>query len=402
MAKQIEGVSEKIEKCAREEFLKNGYTDASLRTIASEAGTTTGSIYSRYGDKEGLFSAIVEPAANEFIEKFRSIQEEFHSMESDRQAESLEDFTMDGMQRMVEYMYEHLEEFRLLVNAAHGTKFQNFVEHLVEIETDYTYKFMESVGLDPTKRKHITKDFMHIMNKALFESFFEVIRHDMSKEEAPSQNEPDTITLKDYVFAYDVKTILDIRNLQIPRNEVIAITGQNGAGKSTFIRCLCGLQKKFKGRTVINSKEYKPKEMLKLCYLVMQDVNHQLFCETVEDEIVLGSGDTDDLRAKELMEKLGLSEFKDRHPMSLSGGQKQRVAIASSMLAGKEILIFDEPTSGLDYRHMIQTAELFIRLKESGKSVLIITHDRELIRKCCTFEIHIAQGKAEVNKYESN
>lgn len=169
MAKQIEGVSEKIEKCAREEFLKNGYADASLRTIASEAGTTTGSIYSR---------------ANEFIEKFRSIQEEFHSMESDRQAESLEDFTMDGMQRMVEYMYEHLEEFRLLVNAAHGTKFQNFVEHLVEIETDYTYKFMESVGLDPTKRKHITKDFMHIMNKALFESFFEVIRHDMSKEEA--------------------------------------------------------------------------------------------------------------------------------------------------------------------------------------------------------------------------
>ena len=127
MAKQIEGVSEKIEKCAREEFLKNGYADASLRTIASEAGTTTGSIYSRYGDKEGLFSAIVEPAANEFIEKFRSIQEEFHSMESDRQAESLEDFTMDGMQRMVEYMYEHLEEFRLLVNAAHGTKFQNFV-----------------------------------------------------------------------------------------------------------------------------------------------------------------------------------------------------------------------------------------------------------------------------------
>ena len=171
MAKQLEGISEKIEKCAREEFLKNGYTDASLRTIASEAGTTTGSIYSRYGDKEGLFSAIVEPAANEFIEKFRSIQEKFHSMESDRQAESLEDFAMDGMQRMV-------------VNAAHGTKFQNFVEHLVEIETDYTYKFMESVGLEPTGRKHITKDFMHIMNKALFESFFEVIRHDMSKEEA--------------------------------------------------------------------------------------------------------------------------------------------------------------------------------------------------------------------------
>lgn len=249
--------------------------------------------------------------------------------------------------------------------------------------TDYSEQKMEKLGL-----RSINADFQSQINK--------------SDWSPPSQNEPDTITLKDYVFAYDVKTILDIRNLQIPRNEVIAITGQNGAGKSTFIRCLCGLQKKFKGRTVINSKEYKPKEMLKLCYLVMQDVNPQLFCETVEDEIVLGSGDTDELKVQELMEKLGLWEFKNRHPMSLSGGQKQRVAIASSMLAGKEILIFDEPTSGLDYRHMIQTAELFIRLKESGKSVLIITHDRELIRKCCTFEIHIAQGKAEVNKYESN
>ena len=150
--------------------------------------------------------------------------------------------------------------------------------------TDYSEQKMEKLGL-----RSINADFQSQINK--------------SDWSPPSQNEPDTITLKDYVFAYDVK-ILDIRNLQIPRNEVIAITGQNGAGKSTFIRCLCGLQKKFKGRTVIDGKEYKPKEMLKLCYLVMQDVNHQLFCETVEDEIVLGSGDTDDLRAKELMENL--------------------------------------------------------------------------------------------------
>ena len=107
-------------------------------------------------------------------------------------------------------------------------------------------------------------------------------------------------------------------------------------------------------------------------------------------------------KADELLARVGLPDKANAYPDMLSGGQKQRVAIASSMLAGKEILIFDEPTSGLDYRHMIQTAELFIRLKESGKSVLIITHDRELIRKCCTFEIHIAQGKAEVNKYESN
>lgn len=95
------------------------------------------------------------------------------------------------------------------------------------------------------------------------------------------------------------------------------------------------ITEKFKGRTVINSKEYKPKEMLKLCYLVMQDVNHQLFCETVEDEIVLGSGDTDELKVQELMEKLGLWEFKNRHPMSLSGGQKQELPLLRRCLPEK-------------------------------------------------------------------
>lgn len=184
VSKLIEGVSEKIEACAKKEFLEKGYVDASLRTIATEAGTTTGSIYSRYGGKEGLFSAIVEPAAEEFVGIFRQVQETFHTMEAERQAESLDDFTRSGMRQMVDYMYAHFEEFQLLVTGAYGTKFQNFVEHLVDIETEYTYKFMETIGLEVKKGKPITKDFMHIMNKALFESFFEVIRHGMSKAEA--------------------------------------------------------------------------------------------------------------------------------------------------------------------------------------------------------------------------
>ena len=83
--------------------------------------------------------------------------------------------------------------------------------------------------------------------------------------------------------------------------------------------------------------------------------------------------------------------------MSLSGGQKQRVAICSAVLAGKDILIFDEPTSGLDYRHMAGTAELFKELQSIGKSIFIITHDNELIESCCTCELNIVGGKAEVH-----
>ena len=77
MTKQVEGVSEKIIACAKEEFLQKGYSDASLRTIAEKAGTTTGSIYSRFKDKEGLFSAIVEPAADHLVHSQYCIKSPF-------------------------------------------------------------------------------------------------------------------------------------------------------------------------------------------------------------------------------------------------------------------------------------------------------------------------------------
>lgn len=205
------------------------------------------------------------------------------------------------------------------------------------------------------------------------------------------------IVLKNYYFSYGEKKVLEFGDMQLPKNELIAITGQNGAGKSTFVRCFCGLEKKFKGQTVIEEKQYKPKEMLRKCYLVMQDVNHQLFCESVEDEVLIGASDTGkeiQERAREIMQKLGIWEFRDKHSMSLSGGQKQRVAIASSVLAEKEILIFDEPTSGLDYCHMVSTAQLFKELRDMGKSIFIITHDRELIERCCNYELNVADRQA--------
>lgn len=109
MSKAVEGVTEKIEEYARKEFKSKGYVDASLRTIAMEAGTTTGSIYSRYGGKEGLFSALVEPAAREFTEIFEDVQKKFHAMESEMQTESLDEYSRNGMIQLVEYMYNHFE-----------------------------------------------------------------------------------------------------------------------------------------------------------------------------------------------------------------------------------------------------------------------------------------------------
>ena len=176
MTKPIEGVSERILVCAREEFLEKGYSEASLRTIAAKADTTTGSIYSRFGDKEGLFCAIVEPAAEGLTQIFLKTQEAFHAREAEEQPKVMEDYVVGGMDEMLDYVYDRFDDFRLLLDASYGTKYQDFVEHLVDIETEYTYKYMEATQF-LQEGSMITEEFLHIMSRAMFDSMFEVVRH---------------------------------------------------------------------------------------------------------------------------------------------------------------------------------------------------------------------------------
>ncbi len=203
----------------------------------------------------------------------------------------------------------------------------------------------------------------------------------------------EVITLEGFSYSYGRQAALGIDRLELPVGSVTAVVGHNGAGKSTFVRCLCGLQKRFRGTVTLGGRRLRSKDMMRLSYMVMQDVNHQLFTETVLEEVLLGAEEGSEARADEILGKLGISQYKERHPMSLSGGQKQRVAIASALLAGKKLLVFDEPTSGLDFRSMEHTAEL---LRSLGSTVLIVTHDMELIERCCTHILHIENGQAVV------
>lgn len=94
------------------------------------------------------------------------------------------------------------------------------------------------------------------------------------------------------------------------------------------------------------------------------------------------------------MADLNLADYSDRHPMSLSSGQKQRVAIAAEC----EILVFDEPTSGLDLQHMEEVASVLQSMTEKGKSVIVITHDHELVVSACSYVIRLENG-AVVEQY---
>ena len=206
------------------------------------------------------------------------------------------------------------------------------------------------------------------------------------------QQEKTALALHNFRFAYkNEPETLHIMDCEIPTNRIVGIIGNNGAGKSTFSRCFCGLETRC-GEIVWNGRKYRPKDRLSTCYMVMQEVNHQLFTESVLDEVLISMEEENQERAEEILNRLDLLAFKDRHPMSLSGGQKQRVAIASAIASKRSILFFDEPTSGLDYRHMKEVANVLRQVRDAGITVYVITHDLELILDCCTDIIHLEDG----------
>lgn len=205
---------------------------------------------------------------------------------------------------------------------------------------------------------------------------------------------------EDFTFSYPrQKACLKLDSFCAPKNEIVAIIGNNGAGKSTFARCLCGLEKA--GRMRDGDKILSFRDRLKQFYMVMQDINHQLFSETVIDELLISMKHANKEQALEILKQVGLSEYSERHPMSLSGGEKQRLAIATALVSDRTYILMDEPTSGLDYKHMKEVADCLKGLLELGKSIFVITHDVELIYQCCTYVMQIEDGE-HIQQYALN
>ena len=207
-----------------------------------------------------------------------------------------------------------------------------------------------------------------------------------------------SIQMKDVCFSYTKykgQASLTIPDACFPAGTVIAVTGNNGAGKSTLVSVVGGLLKNRKGTVKLNGNIQSAKERLFVSYMVMQEVNHQLFTDSVKEEIVLGIKNPDEGALNAVLTKMDIERLKDRHPIALSGGQKQRVAIAAAVFCKKKILIFDEPTSGLDFFHMMQTAELIKTLKADDTYIFVITHDYELIAAACDIAVEVKNGRIE-------
>ena len=254
--------------------------------------------------------------------------------------------------------------------------------YLQDGEIKYTFSNSELISLnDELRRKMGLRTFVKMNN----EDFIFPVEY----------SDTDDFTVSNLKYGYS-KSVLKSVNISAGKGDIIAVTGENGQGKTTLMKILCGLLKEQEGSIKYKDKIFKYKSRRKLCYMVMQDVIHQLFSESVIEEFELSDSKTKKEEVEEILTKLELIKFKDKYPLCLSGGEMQRLAVAVGILMNREIIIFDEPTSGLDYLNMLEISEI-IKKFSKGKIVFIVTHDTELIDNTCNKLLEISDGK--VNKF---
>lgn len=187
MAKQIEGVYERVMECARVEFLEKGYKDASLRKIAQNADSSTGSIYTRFSDKSGLFNALVAPAVEGLKEWFGYEQEVFDKRDiADKKADNF-DYSRDRFVAFFDYVYEYYDEFKLIISCSEGTVFSTFIHDIVKIDAEYTMKFIRDTNPALLESGIVTEGLIHMLSSGFFTGIFETIVHNMDKESAQKQ-----------------------------------------------------------------------------------------------------------------------------------------------------------------------------------------------------------------------
>lgn len=180
------GLSEKLIVAARAEFLEKGYELASLRTIAQNADMTTGAIYRRYPDKEALFDALVSDTEEGFFKMFSAAQEGFFDLIEEERTEKSYELTEDHLYVLVEYVYGHLEDFKLILCSGAGSKHEDFLHTLINLEITRKNEYYAVLREKGKLMGAIHPEVLHMLVSAYFTSLFEVVKHDIKKEDALS------------------------------------------------------------------------------------------------------------------------------------------------------------------------------------------------------------------------
>lgn len=197
----------------------------------------------------------------------------------------------------------------------------------------------------------------------------------------------------------DIQILNDI-TLGCRNGHVTAITGSNGAGKTSICRIIAGMLREGTGAVMLDDSPVRRKKRVRSSFFVQQDVDYQLYMPTVKEEILLGSKlAPEEERVQHVIAQLSLDTLLARHPNTLSGGQKQRVLLAAASIRSVPLLVLDEPTSGLDGHHMRVVSQIIRELANQGRAVLLITHDLEFISLVADSIVYMNDGKAKYHSY---
>jgi energy-coupling factor transport system ATP-binding protein len=203
-----------------------------------------------------------------------------------------------------------------------------------------------------------------------------------------------------YQYSNGNKVLKNI-NLNIKKGEFVAIIGKNGSGKTTLMKHLNGLLKPTEGKITvcdIDAAKTKTSVLAGKIGFLFQNPDHQIFCTTVFEEIAFGlknlglnSTDIENL-ANEAATRVGLQNYLESDPFNLSKGQRQRVALASVLAMKTDILVLDEPTTGQDYSEGLEIMEIVKELNKQGITVIMVTHDMELVAMYAKRAIVVQNG----------
>jgi energy-coupling factor transport system ATP-binding protein len=204
-----------------------------------------------------------------------------------------------------------------------------------------------------------------------------------------------------YSYPSKVEALKGI-SLTIKDGEFVAIMGQNGAGKSTFVKHFNGLLKPSKGTVRIDGVETTKSSVASLARnvgFVFQNPDHQLFSETVEEEISFALKNFGfeqkviEDRVTWALELLSLSQYRKTSPFLLSGGERKRVALASVLAWDPQTLILDEPTIGQDHEQKEKLRQFIMQMQTQKKTVVAVTHDVEFVAECNPRVVLMKEGK---------
>lgn len=226
--------------------------------------------------------------------------------------------------------------------------------------------------------------------------------------EAPGEKQKETesvVSFRKVSVSYravkgEAKQIFRNLNLEIKKGEKIALIGSNGAGKSTLMKLMTGLIKPSEGEILLKGKgirDTKPEALSKMISLVYQNPEEMFIKDSIERDIAFAmeARNTENWqeRTKALLEQFRLTELKDRDGRLLSGGQMRRASLAIGIALNPEILLLDEPTANLDIATRKEIMRTLNEMKDITETVLIATHDMQLVCEWAERIIVLCQGE---------